>query len=274
MISRLLTISFLVSFLTIPISAQTFRGRILGTVTDPNSAVVAGAKVTAKNVGTGLERATTTDSDGNYSITELPIGMYEVRVEQTGFQTAIVKNVIVEVAGDRRVDVSLNVTGGESSVTVSIQEQVETTSTTLGGSIQAKAVEDLPINGRDFTKFLTLDAMGACIPGTYHFGSLGRNSLTGPGYKNLDFSVFKNTNITEKVKLQLRADIFNIFNHPNFSSPLLPGFSVDAGFNGVDASGRGIGFLPITVTPDVGIGNPFLGGGGSRNIQLSARLSF
>jgi outer membrane receptor protein involved in Fe transport len=120
----------------------------------------------------------------------------------------------------------------------------------------------------------TLDGDGACIPSTYHFGSLGRNSLIGPGYRNLDFSVFKTTKITENVKLQLRVEVFNVLNHPNFASPLLPGFSVDAGFNGIDATGRGQGFLPITVTPDVGIGNPFLGGGGSRNFQFSARLSF
>ena len=114
-----------------------------------------------------------------------------------------------------------------------------------------------------------------CIPGTQHFGSLGRNSLIGPGYKNFDFSVFKITPITDKVKVELRAEIFNIFNHPNLSSPLLPGFSADASFNGIDpATGRGQGFLPITVTPDVGIGNPFLGGGGPRNIQLAVRMIF
>jgi hypothetical protein len=91
---------------------------------------------------------------------------------------------------------------------------------------------------------------------------------------SFDFSVFKTTKITERVKLQFRAEIFNFFNHPNFSSPLLPGFSADASFNGIDATGRGIGFLPITVTPDVGMGNPFLDGGGSRNIQFSFRLAF
>jgi hypothetical protein len=114
-----------------------------------------------------------------------------------------------------------------------------------------------------------------CIPGTQHFGSLGRNTLVGPGYRNFDFSVFKTTPITEQVRVELRAEIFNIFNRPNFSSPLLPGFSADASFNGIDPStGRGQGFLPITVTPDVGIGNPFLGGGGPRNIQLAVRLLF
>ena len=114
-----------------------------------------------------------------------------------------------------------------------------------------------------------------CIPGTQHFGSLGRNSLIGPGYRNFDFSIFKTTSLTERVQLQLRAEVFNLFNHPNFSSPLLPGFSVDASFNGIDPlTGRGIGFLPITVTPDVGIGNPFLGGGGPRNIQFALRLIY
>ncbi|MBV9957937.1 MAG: TonB-dependent receptor [Acidobacteria bacterium] len=126
----------------------------------------------------------------------------------------------------------------------------------------------------------TLDPAGTgsaadCIAGTQHFGSLGRNSLRGPGYSNFDFSIFKTTPITERIKLQLRAEIFNLFNHPNFASPLLPGFAADASFNGIDpVTGRGIGFLPITVTPDVGIGNPFLGGGGSRNIQFAAKLTF
>ncbi|MBA3515604.1 MAG: hypothetical protein H0T77_14680, partial [Pyrinomonadaceae bacterium] len=116
---------------------------------------------------------------------------------------------------------------------------------------------------------------GSCLPGTQHFGSLGRNSLIGPGYRNFDFSIFKTTPITEKVGVELRAEVFNIFNHPNFSSPLLPGFSADASFNGIDpVTGLGQGFLPITVTPDVGIGNPFLGGGGPRNIQLAVRLLF
>ena len=104
--------------------------------------------------------------------------------------------------------------------------------------------------------------------------SLGRNSLIGPDYKNVDFSVFKNTQLTDNVMLQLRFEFFNLFNHPNYSSPLLPGFSVDAGFNGISSDGRGIGYLPITVTPDVGVGNPFLGGGGSRNIQMGIRLVF
>ena len=70
-------------------------------------------------------------------------------------------------------------------------------------------------------------------------------------------------------------DVFNVLNHPNFANPLLPNFAVDFLQNGIDpASNRGVGYLPLTATPDVGSGNPFLGGGGPRAIQLSARVSF
>ncbi|KAF0248920.1 MAG: hypothetical protein FD167_1682, partial [bacterium] len=116
---------------------------------------------------------------------------------------------------------------------------------------------------------------GDCLSGTQRFGTLGRNALLGPEYKNFDFSIAKITPLTEKLRLEFRAEFYNIFNHPNFGSPLVPSFAVDAGFNGIDAqTGRGIGFLPLTVTPDVGIGNPFLGGGGSRNIQFAVKLVF
>ena len=144
----------------------------------------------------------------------------------------------------------------------------------VGDPYAGTSAPDRFLNLEAFKVPCTLDGEGNCIQGTQHFGSLGRNSLIGPGYSNFDFSIFKNTRLTERLNLQFRAEIFNLFNHPNFSSPLLPAFSVDAGFGGIDATGRGIGFLPITVTPDVGIGNPFLGGGGPRNIQFALRLIY
>lgn len=115
----------------------------------------------------------------------------------------------------------------------------------------------------------------ACDPATLHFGNLGRNSLRGPDFRNFDFSIFKTTAITEKVSLQFRAEFFNLPNHPNFANPFLPGFAADASWNGIDpVTGQGIDYLPIGVTGDVGIGNPFLGGGGPRNIQLALKLIF
>ena len=114
-----------------------------------------------------------------------------------------------------------------------------------------------------------------CIPGTQHPGNMGRNSLIGPGYKQFDFSLYKDTQLTERLKLQFRAEFYNLVNHPNFASPLYPGFSVAADNNGVDPlTGRGIGFFPLSQTGDVGVGNPFLGGGGPRGIQLALKLTF
>jgi len=108
-----------------------------------------------------------------------------------------------------------------------------------------------------------------------HFGSAPRNGFYGPGYTDFDLSFMKDTKITERVNMNLRADFFNFLNHPNFANPLLPSFNVLWNNNGVNPNtGQGQNFFPLTVTPDVGAQNPFLGGGGPRDIQVSARFSF
>ncbi|HLJ91182.1 MAG TPA: carboxypeptidase regulatory-like domain-containing protein [Candidatus Angelobacter sp.] len=119
----------------------------------------------------------------------------------------------------------------------------------------------------------TINAGGNCVAGTQHFGNLSRNAFEGPSYHNLDFSLVKNNNLSEHVKMQIRLDAFNMLNHPNLANPLWPNFAIDFTQNGL-ANGRGVGFLPITATPDVGVGDPFLAGGGPRNIQLALRFSF
>ena len=77
-------------------AAQTFRGAIVGTVTDVNGGAIPDAAVRARNVSTGLERATITDSSGNYEIPELPIGTYEVTVIKPNFAAARVTSVRVQ----------------------------------------------------------------------------------------------------------------------------------------------------------------------------------
>ena len=110
---------------------------------------------------------------------------------------------------------------------------------------------------------------------TQHFGSMGRNSLRGPDFRQFDLALFKDTPVTERLTAQIRVEVYNLPNHPNFASPLYPGFAAAADNNGIDgATGRGIGFLPLTETGDVGVGNPFLGGGGPRGIQLAVKLTF
>jgi hypothetical protein len=121
-----------------------------------------------------------------------------------------------------------------------------------------------------------------CGAGTRHFGNLGRNALRGPAFKELNFSIYKKTALTERLNLQFNVDFFNLFNHPNFANPNLPNFITDPATNGLDANGRGFptnlttgtSFLPLTATGDVGIGNPFLGGGGPRGVQFAAKITF
>ncbi len=127
----------------------------------------------------------------------------------------------------------------------------------------------------------TDDGTGNCVLGTQHFGNLRRNAFVGPNYRNFDFGLAKDTKLTERLTMQIRANFYNLFNHPNLANPLWPNFGVDflqGGFL-LDpvthlSTGRGSGFLSPTATPDVGVGNPFLGGGGSRNIELAARFTF
>jgi hypothetical protein len=118
-----------------------------------------------------------------------------------------------------------------------------------------------------------------CVPGTRHYGNLGRNALHGPPFKQWDLAIYKNTALTERLTMQLRAEFFNVLNHPNFANPFLPAFIADPGITGFKVSGnREVGGLnggyPITATGDVGIGNPFLGGGGPRGIQFAAKFTF
>jgi hypothetical protein len=94
------------------------------------------------------------------------------------------------------------------------------------------------------------------------FGDLGRDRVYGPGFWNVDFSVSKTTRLRESASLQFRAELFNIFNHPNFALP--SGFITP----GVGPAGT------ITQTPDVAQGNPGLGGGGPRVMQFGLRLQF
>src|SRR5579863_6289594 len=163
------------------VSAQTFRGTILGTVTDAQGAVVSGAKVTVKNVGTGLERSTETSADGTYSLPELQIGTYTVTVMQANFQTFVATGVVVDVATQRRVDAAIKPGQISTRVEVAADQMplVETTSNTLGGVLTQNDVKDLPINGRDYTKLIFLNPGVAGSPDqiTDSPGSFGEFSM-------------------------------------------------------------------------------------------------
>jgi hypothetical protein len=123
------------------------------------------------------------------------------------------------------------------------------------------------LNGNAFSQ-----PLNPTVPDVGSFGDLGRNEISGPHFWSADFAVLKDTPISERLNLQLRAEFFNIFNHPNFA---LPNFFVLPAFN---ANGTPTGASPnqglITQTPDQAQTNPGLGGGGPRVIQLAAKIIF
>jgi len=101
--------------------------------------------------------------------------------------------------------------------------------------------------------------LAGCIPGTRHFGNEGRKLPHRPAFRQIDFSIFKKTSITERLKMELRFEAYNLFNHPNFASPLWRNFLSDPTLtNSFNPNGTLKGYLPINVTADVGAGYPVL----------------
>ena len=144
-------------FACVPAFSQTATGRISGTVKDQSGGAIVGASVVVTDVARGLTRNLTTDDVGAYLASNLIAGAYTVRATFTGFQTFERSNIILPVGGDLFVDVVLQ--PGAQTQTITVTEElplVNTTSSTLGGTLTAETITDLPLNGRNFTLLLEL----------------------------------------------------------------------------------------------------------------------
>ncbi|HZS07746.1 MAG TPA: TonB-dependent receptor [Blastocatellia bacterium] len=134
---------------------------IQGAVTDPSGAIVSGAKVTVRNQGTGVERVTQTDSDGNYQVAALPPGVYRVEVQASGFQTQAATDLTLEVGRTVTQNLQLKVGGvGETVSVIAESAVIENTTTTVGQVINQRTVQEIPLNGRHFVD------LGLLIPGS------------------------------------------------------------------------------------------------------------
>jgi len=146
------TLVFLFAFQTI-INGQEATGKIIGTVTDPQGAVIPGARITATNTGTltsQVSRQDVTDENGNYQIPALPIGTYRVTVERDGFKRFISEGNKLQINQILRVEAQLEL--GSPTETVDVVGQavaVETVNPTLGRSVTSRPIVNLPLNGRN-----------------------------------------------------------------------------------------------------------------------------
>jgi hypothetical protein len=235
----------------VSLSAQTFRGTILGTVTDPSGAVVAGASVTVKNVGTGLERTTETSADGSYSLPELPIGTYTVTVTLTGFQTAVTTGVTVDVASERRVDAALKTGQISTRVEVSADQlpMVETTTNTLGGVLTAQTVENLPVNGRDYTKLIYLNPGVAGSPDQISDspGSFGEFSMNGARGRSNNY-LLDGTDMNDGYRNDPAINQAGVFGTPSTILPIDAVAEVNVLSNFAPEYGRNAGAVVNIVT--------------------------
>ncbi len=139
------------------LGAQVTSATILGTVTDSSGAVVAKALVEAKAVATNLSRTTTTDAEGNYTLTSLPVGEYEVTISAAGFRKEVQRGITIQVQQRARLDVVLqlgNVT--ETINVVGAAPIVNTEDGVFGDVIENQRVVELPLNGRNFNTLALL----------------------------------------------------------------------------------------------------------------------
>src|SRR6266436_701301 len=156
-VSLLLCAMIVVLILPLASRAQD-TGYISGTVTDKSGAAVVGADVAVTGSGGNLTRATSTNSDGAYVVAGLPGGTYNLVVTAKGFQKYSANKVVLQVAQKIRVDVQLTVGGVNEVIEVTGESvaQVETQSSELSGTITGKQIDQLMLNGRNFTQLVTL----------------------------------------------------------------------------------------------------------------------
>jgi hypothetical protein len=182
---RVLGIVCLVVAVSVPAISQTTMGRILGSVSDQSGAAVAGATVVITDVQRGTTRTVITDASGNYAAPELQPGVYKVSAEAKGFKVVQRVNIVVEVAEDLRVDITLPT--GPISETVVVYAEVplvNSTSATLGGTLSNAEINDLPLNGRNYENLLQLR------PGVVRYPGGGFSTTSTNGLRAEDNAYF------------------------------------------------------------------------------------
>jgi outer membrane receptor protein involved in Fe transport len=169
--------ALLAAMSAIPATAQNIFGAIVGTVSDSGGAVLPGAAVVATSIGTGEKRTATTDGQGNYEILSLPRGEYKIDVNATGFKHFTRSPIDVLVDQQARVNVQMVIGEQIQNVVVTAAPPImQTDSASLGQVVEGKAVQTLPLNGRNVLGLVTL------VPGVV---ALGNATGSGTATANL-----------------------------------------------------------------------------------------
>ncbi len=171
---RLVLAILVVLSLAVGVNAQTFRGAINGTVTDPSGASVPNAAVKAMEIATGIDHNTVTTSEGQFAFQDIPLGFYKVVVTASGFPVYTVDKV--EVSADTIYTLNVKLTLQQQTTTVEVSAAaltLDTTTATQNMTISSDVVQDVPLNGRDFTQLI------AVAPGYGGYSVGGFGSMNG-----------------------------------------------------------------------------------------------
>lgn len=138
-------------------AAQSTSGRVRGTLTDTSGSAIVGATVSLVNTATNVSRQATTNASGEYNLLEVPVGSYEIDVNQPGFKKFVRKDITVDLNAVVSVDIALTVGGSTETVEVTGEPPViDTTTTQLGAVVNSRDVTELPLNARDTYQLLQL----------------------------------------------------------------------------------------------------------------------
>src|SRR6478672_2680006 len=147
-------------FMATPLAAQQTTGNITGRLVDDQGAAVPGVTVTAKNAQTGFARTDTSDAEGVYRLNALQVGTYDVVAELQGFSKVENKGIVVNIGQTLDINITLKVASVSETVTVTGDTPlIETSSSSVGGVVDIRRIESLPLNGRQFAN------LAATIPG-------------------------------------------------------------------------------------------------------------
>lgn len=176
----LLPVLFLTA--TVQLWGQTGTTQVFGQITDPQGAAVVGAKVTATNEKTGLSREEDTDSEGNFRISALPPGIYNLKVEAAGFRTAARERVELLVDTAKQINLQLKV--GAQSETVEVRaaaEALNTSDASVGNAFNEDQIKQLPLEGRNVVNLLSLQPGAVYVPAeqTPTYGDPRQGSISG-----------------------------------------------------------------------------------------------
>lgn len=155
--ARLLALAGFICCQSSLLHAQQNAATILGSVTDPSGAAIAGAKLTARDESTGFARTAESDANGSFIIPLIPIGTYRVTAEATGFKTFSRTGIELQLNQNSRISIEMQVGAVAESIEVGAEAPlVDTTSSAGGEVVDRKRIAELPLNGRNPLQLATL----------------------------------------------------------------------------------------------------------------------